>query len=375
VDNYFAETEQVASCVSNVVQGIDFTDDPMLQARLFSYLDTQLTRLGSPNFAELPINRPLINVHNLQQDGHMRHRINTQHANYYPNSISQGYPTVDTIHGFTTYPEQVSGVKTRLRSPTFSDYFTQASIFWFSQTSPEQQHIVDAYCFELGKVTRRAIQQRYVYEILTNITLTLATKVATCLGLPVPTTGENRTFVPSPALSILLSEKNDTIAGLNIAVLVAPGFDSSGSVLSDLRAHNATVVLISLQLGTIGSSGLEANQTFVTTASVLYDAVYVPGGAQSISTLQHSGLAAPFIQEAFRHEKPIGGTGEGANFVMNVVLSDIQSVQGSNFTVNVTSLPGIILSQTVSSSFSNNFIDAVEHRRFFDRAALVPPRD
>src|SRR5262249_11971846 len=148
----FAETEQVAFCVGNVVPGIDFSDDPLLQARLFSYLDTQLTRLGGPNFHKIPINRSIAAVRNNQQDGLQQDRIPVTRANYLPNSLAGGFPTPAGHAGFVHYPERVDGIKARRRSETLADHYSQATLFWNSMSSWEKEHIIEAYRFELGKV-------------------------------------------------------------------------------------------------------------------------------------------------------------------------------------------------------------------------------
>src|SRR5690606_24671717 len=167
-DNFFAETEQVAFCPTHLVPGIDFTDDPLLQGRLFSYLDTQLSRLGSPNFHELPINRPKNDIDNNQRAGHMRHQIDKGPVAYSPSSLAKGCPFHAGARGFNTFPSELAGkvAKVRARSPSFADHFGQATMFWRNQSDPEKRHIIDAFNFELGKVDSKLVKQRMV-DLLT----------------------------------------------------------------------------------------------------------------------------------------------------------------------------------------------------------------
>ncbi|WP_309544943.1 catalase [Alkalilimnicola ehrlichii] len=207
VDNFFAETEQVAFCTQNIVPGVDFTDDPLLQGRNFSYLDTQLKRLGSPNFTHLPINAPKCPFHTLQQDGHMAFVNPKGRANYEPNSWGEG-PRESPDKGFSTYPSDVQGQKLRVRSETFADHYSQARQFYKSQTDIEQRHIIAAFTFELSKVEREAIRARVVSHLL-NVDQDLAKAVAKGLRLtqlppPAEAAKPTRMDLPeSPALSII----------------------------------------------------------------------------------------------------------------------------------------------------------------------------
>ncbi len=197
-DNFFAETEQAAFHIGHVVPGIDFTNDPLLQGRLFSYLDTQLIRLGGPNFSELPINRPVSPVHNNQRDGYMRHTINKGKTSYYKNSFNDDYPrpAPESEHGYVHYTEKVDGRKTRARSESFKDYFSQATLFWRSMSPAEQQHIVDAALFELGKVETSEVRERMVglFEFVDH---DLAARVGEGLGVAVPTNQPRPGITPS----------------------------------------------------------------------------------------------------------------------------------------------------------------------------------
>ena len=186
-DNFFAETEQVAFHVGNMVPGIDFTNDPLMQGRLFSYTDTQLIRLGGPNFHEIPINRPIAPLHNNQRDGHMRQMINSGRVSYSPNSLGDNFPAQVRAAdgGFVSFAERIDARKVRARSESFFDHYTQAALFYHSQSEPEQNHIVRALTFELGKVETAAIRERMLYQ-LSQIDKTLAKRIADGLGMTVP---------------------------------------------------------------------------------------------------------------------------------------------------------------------------------------------
>jgi len=340
-DNFFAETEQVAFHIGHIVSGIDFTNDPLLQGRLFSYTDTQLKRLGSPNFHEIPINRPVAPVHNNQRDGHMRQTINEGRVSYEPNSIAGNSPFQATMKdgGFHTHEERIDAKKVRARSDSFRDHFSQATLFFDSQSAPEQKHIVDALRFELGKVEIVAIRERML-GILKQISPGLADKVALGLGLLVPRHAEqpmNRSFgadtnpnsvQPVKVKSSIeksepLSMENtvkDTIKTRKIAALIADGFDAKQleAMKKALKAEGAMLKTVAPRLGAItGSDGKQttADFSFLTAASVMFDAVYVPGGAPSVEMLGGEADAYHFVEEAFRHCKAIAATGEGVDFV------------------------------------------------------------
>jgi catalase len=187
-DNFFAETEQVAFHVGNVVPGIDFTNDPLMQGRLFSYTDTQLIRLGGPNFHEIPINRPVAPIHNNQRDGFMRQTVNRGQTSYEPNSLRGGCPFQAGVDmgGFTSFAERIDAQKIRARSASFFDHFSQATLFYNSQSEPEKQHIIRALRFELGKVETPAIRERML-ALLAQIDKGLAVSVAEGLGAKIPT--------------------------------------------------------------------------------------------------------------------------------------------------------------------------------------------
>lgn len=231
VDNFFAETEQVAFCTQNIVKGIDFSNDPLLQGRNFSYLDTQLKRLGGPNFTHLPINAPKCPMHHFQQDGHMAMCNPTGRANYEPNSWGEedGGPRECPVKGFESFPEEVEGTKQRVRSETFADHYSQARQFYISQTDIEQQHIINAFSFELSKVKTPAIRKRMVSHLL-NIDQQLAENVAEKLGIdPLPKPADaampTRDDLPVSDRISILKNRLMSFKGRKVGVLLTNGFD------------------------------------------------------------------------------------------------------------------------------------------------------
>ncbi|MDQ2688206.1 MAG: catalase, partial [Armatimonadota bacterium] len=311
-DNYFSETEQVAFNTTNIVPGIDFSDDPLLQGRNFSYLDTQLSRLGSPNFTELPINRPVAEVSNNQRDAHMRHTINKGRVSYAPASLDGHSPDEVTPArgGFVSFPEQVSGPKVRVRSESFGDHYGQARLFWNSMTPVEKEHIVKAQQFELSKVETREVRQRMLGH-LAQINDVLAAQVGLALGESVPT--DKLTAMPggtadsADEIMILADATSPTTAsggvqrtdglsllhgqpssakGRKVAILAAAGVDAGQveTVQAALKAEGALGVVVGPHIGML-EGGVEATMTFANTASVLFDAVFVPGGKDSVAAL------------------------------------------------------------------------------------------
>ena len=381
-DNFFSETEQVAFHLGNIVPGIDFTNDPLLQARLFSYLDTQLLRLGGPNFTEIPINRPLAPVHNNQQDGLMRQRIGKSRANYSPNSIARGCPmaTPANLGGFMSHVEKLEGHKIRQRSPSFADHFSQARLFWNSMSHTEKRHIVKAAQFELGKVERKEIRQRVV-NLFDHIAHELADQVALGVGVHVPgadrsgapakerwegeggavprRSGANLRITASPALS---QEARNiySVKTRRVAILAANGVEHHGIIQlkGALAAAGATAEVIALSLAPLTSEGtrVDPDKTFLTAASVLYDAVLIPGGKLSAPALAAQGDAPRFVQEAFKHCKPIGAYGEGVAVLKSCNLTPAAA-------------PGLITAQadTDLAPFTKEFLKALACHRFWDR--------
>ncbi|MFY0254075.1 catalase [Chitinophaga sp. 30R24] len=378
-DNFFAETEQVAFHPGNLVPGIDFTNDPLLQGRLFSYTDTQLIRLGGPNFHEIPINRAVAPVHNNQRDGFMRQAINRAETSYEPNTVSNGCPFQAGVRdgGFTSYEEKVDARKIRGRSQSFFDFFSQATLFYNSQSEVEKTHIVNALRFELGKVTRPDIRVRVV-GLLTQVEKSLASRVAAGLGIQVPAKPEQpinhirpadaniKDYEPraqkqqvasSAALSMANTVKN-TITSRQVAFLVADGVSGTdvSKMKADLIAAGAQVQLIAPKLGQIKVSNgtrLEADQSLLIAASVLFDAVYVPGGAASAALLKKEPAALHFINEAYKHCKAVAVNREGIEVLKETYLPIEENE------------PGLLI-----DSNSKAFIKAIAQHRFWEREAV-----
>lgn len=322
-DNFFAEVEQVAFCPAHIVPGIDFTNDPLLQGRLFSYTDTQLSRLGGPNFHQIPINRPVAPNHNNQRDALHQHLVHKGRASYEPNSIDGGWPKetppAAQDGGFESYQERIDAHKIRQRSDSFSDHFSQARLFFQSMSPTEQQHIIKAYSFELGKVERETIRAREVNEILANIDLKLAAAVAANLGLPAPSAGtvqvKGSQLAQSPALSQMNHPGSVGIKGRKIAVLVADGVDAASvdKLVKALEAHSARPMLLgptSAPVMAADGKQLPVDASMEGMPSIMFDGIVVPAGKASTDALAGSGLAKHFLLEGYKHLKAMVVTKE-----------------------------------------------------------------
>jgi catalase len=370
-DNFFAETEQVAYQPSNVVPGIDFSDDPLLQGRLMSYHDTQLHRLGSPNFVHLPINRPVCPFSNNNQDGRMQMDIKTSRVNYSPNSLggNQPAPVPESEGGFVSVPERVEGHKIRERSPSFADHFTQATLFWNSLSKGEQDRVVEAAHFELGKVKSQEVKERML-DRFNHVDHELAKRVALGLGMPAPATPVTENHGQKSA-ALSQEHTTKTAKGRKVAILAADGVDGAqlATLKHALSAMSVSAEIVSVMGGSISSAdggSIEVDKTFLTAASVLYDAVYVPGGAKSIEALKAHGEALAFIHEAFKHFKPIAGSGEGVDLLMQ---ADLKGIDASQVNGKISTQLGVIASRNVSEmgGFATAFIDAIKEHRFWMR--------
>jgi catalase len=315
-DNFFAETEQVAFMTQNVPPGVDFSNDPLLQGRNFSYLDTQLKRLGSPNFTHIPINAPKCPFHHFQQDGHMAMRNPVGRVNYQPNSFGEG-PRESPQHGFRSFAEAEEGQKVRLRAESFADHYSQARQFFNSQTAPEQKHIAMALSFELSKVETTVIRERMVSHLL-NIDEGLAETVADKLGmkqLPKPAdaaVAPRDDLEPSPALSIIRNGP-DSFAGRKVGVLVSPGADAA--LLKNLQAaiekEGAVMEVIAPKVGGVEAadgSFIAAKHMIDGGPSVLFDAVALILSEEGAERLTGEAAARDFVADAFAHCKFIGFT-------------------------------------------------------------------
>lgn len=342
-ENFFAETEQVAFLPGNIIPGIDFSNDPLLQGRIFSYRDTQLSRLGSPNFHQIPINRPIVESHNNQRDGHMQMDIPKGNTAYFPNTLGGGCPHLAKISegAFSSYEERIDANKIRTRSESFIDFFSQPALFYRSLEAWEKQHVMEAYSFELGKCKHTHIIKRMLWMIK-QIDTDLAKKVAKNLGMNVPKSIDKpinqaigadakvKDFQPSKAKNYLdespaLSQANtkfDTIATRQIAVLVADGFSMKDfkRMKAKLEKQKAVIKLIAPHGGTITcDSDMEhtVDASITTTESVLFDAVYVPGGKKSVKALMENGKYIKFINESLKYCKAISVDNEGEELLDN----------------------------------------------------------
>jgi catalase len=379
-ENFFAETEQVAFCTANVVPGIDFTDDPLLQVRNFSYVDTQLSRLGGPNFTQIPINRSVAPVHNQNQDGFHQHRISQGRVTYTPNSLGGGCPvtTPGALGGFVHRMEKLQGVVKRVRSESFSDHYTQARLFWNSISQVEKDHLVAAARFELGKVETEEVRKRMV-EGFAKVDLGFARAVAEGIGVPAPDApkvaprdvGDKRTVDKSPALS----QKNQPKSAKTrrVAILIADGVSGAeiDAVRKALVAEGAMPEIVGTRLGMIKTAeGAEekATSSLHTTDSVLYDAVYVPGGRGSVDALLAMGKALAFVIQAFAHNKPIGASGEGVDLINAAHLGGIMTADASG-PGQTASDRGVVtvIDAAAIDEFAKELVGAVAQHRFWDR--------
>ncbi|WP_291144197.1 catalase [Flavobacterium sp. UBA7680] len=384
-DNFFAETEQVAFHPGHIVPGIDFTNDPLLQGRLFSYTDTQLSRLGSPNFHEIPINRTIAPMHNNQRDGHMRQEIAVGKVSYHPNSLGGGCPFQAKIDegGFASFNERIDAHKIRERSESFSDHFSQAVLFYNSQTPVEQDHIANALSFELGKLETVAIRERML-GLLNQVDGNLAAKVAKSLGIPVPKNIEKpinhgvgaddkgnheptkvkQSIKNSDALSMLKNPTiSNTIATRQIAFLCAEGVNASSvkAMKTALQNAGAKAVIIAPHLGTIVSEDgteIPVDQTYKIAASVLFDGVFIPGG-KGIKELSRIKEVKEFINDSYNHCKFIAAEAEGIQIIKT--NSDIKEKDA-----------GVLISNNVADKALNtSFIKALGRHRFWEREKML----
>ena len=384
-DNFFAETEQIAFHPGHVVPGIDFSNDPLLQGRLFSYTDTQLSRLGSPNFHEIPINRSIAPVHNNQRDGHMRQEINVGRVSYHPNSLGGGCPYQAKISegGFSSFNERVDAHKIRARSESFNDHFGQAKLFFNSQTVTEKSHIVKALRFELGKVETMAIRIRML-GLLSQIDTELAEKVAKGLGATVPPSPEKpmnhgvspenefgtqesqtveQSIASSDALTMLKNPTNsNTIESRKVAIICADGVseDCVMNMKKALTNAGAKGFVIAPHLGTIATDKegeIAVDFSFLTSSSVLFDAVYVADG-MDLNELGEDADVAEFLTDAYKHCKVIGADGNASKLIGEMPFSKKISNNDSGM---------ILSSEKGSDQFASDFIAAMGQHRIWER--------
>jgi catalase len=382
-DNFFAETEQVAFHPGHIVPGIDFTNDPLLQGRLFSYTDTQISRLGGANFHELPINKSVCPFHNFQRDGMHRQTIARGQVAYEPNSLAFGkeFRVDGASAGFQSFADEIEPPKVRRRSPSFDDHFTQARLFFNSQSAVEKEHIVAAFRFELSKVELPAVRQRMV-DNLAHVDEKLARRVAEALGINAPDAKaaagragfrEHRISLPvdeSPALR-MQDSGDGSVKTRRVAILVADGVDSASlkPIREAIEQAGAQCKVVGPRLGTIASASkrqLDVDATFVNMPSVMFDAVLLPAGAQGAKALAQNGDAVHFVLEAYKHCKAICAVGEGVELLASLGIgADPQAAP-----------PGVVVAATpvtnlgdfaAATAIAQAFLGAIGKHRHWDR--------
>ena len=355
--NYFAETEQVAFCTANLVPGIQVTNDPLMAARMFSYLDTQLSRLGGPNFPQLPINRPHAPVNDNLRDGMHQTAVHQGVTPYLPNGLDdcRPLPADDDGGGYVTLPTAVNGEKVRAKPVSFEDHFSQATMFWASMSPVEKTHIVEAYAFELGKCYEQSVKERMLVN-LAKIDADLCAQVAAGLGLPAPEGQPAVDVMPSAALSQMVTTPGP-IAGRVVGVVTGPAADLAGvaTLRRSLEAKGAVLRVIAPVGGVLGSgaSKVPVERTLLSTRSIEYDAVVVAGGVPDLQDVRLTVL----LQETFRHCKTLGAWGDGESVLTAAGID--------------TAAPGVLRSEQADVSFADELVASVGMHRVWERAALV----
>ncbi|WP_295643711.1 catalase [uncultured Methylibium sp.] len=377
-DNFFAETEQVAFCTANVVPGIDFSNDPLLAGRIHSYFDTQLSRLGGPNFHELPINAPIAQVHNNQRDGMHRQAIHRGRVSYEPNSLAGGCPfQAGAAHGFVSVAARLnaseSQVKVRAKPEKFADHYTQATLFYESQTPAEKAHIAAAFRFELSKVTVPAIRERMVAS-LRNASEELAAQVAAKLGIdPLPQPMPRAIDTParpevssSPALSLMARPGDGSIEARKVAVMVAPGAHARSllAVRDALLQQGAVPRFVGPHVGPIPAAdgqSIDAEASFENEPGFLFDAIVLPDGEKAAQALVGDANLMDSVRTVYRHCKPMLALGTGAQ-----VLGEAGIPQGDD--------PALVVVDAVQLDGGiERFVKAIGAPRRFERET-DPPR-
>ncbi|MGE0800588.1 MAG: catalase [Lautropia sp.] len=375
-DNFFAETEQVAFCAAHVVPGIDFSNDPLLAGRIHSYVDTQISRLGGPNFHEIPINAPIAPAANNQRDGMHRQAIHRGRVAYEPNSLGGGCPfQAGATKGFVSFPQPVEGDKVRGKPEKFADHYTQARLFYESQTPVEQAHIVGGFRFELSKLTVPAIRVRMLSS-LANVSADLAARVAEGLGLeapePMPRALENPPepeVARSEALSLLARPGDGSIESRKVAILADQGSDGTvvKALQSALLAAKAIPVVLGVRLGTVDGDGgepVEIGATLENSPAVLFDAVAIAGG--DFEALTRDGRAGEFVRLQYRHCKTILAIGTGP------MLLEAEGISAD--LPNGEADPGILIADTAELADAvTSFITAIGQHRHWVRDQDPPP--
>jgi catalase len=379
-DNFFAETEQVAFCTAQVVPGIDFSNDPLLAGRIHSYFDTQLSRLGGPNFHEIPINAPVAQVHNNQRDGMHRQAIHRGRVAYEPNSLGGGCPFQAGKAGFVSFPEPMlrTADKVRGKPERFADHYTQATLFFNSQSAVEQQHIINAFRFELSKVQVPAIRERMVSGLM-NVDERLAREVASGLGLeklpkPMPRVLQRKVkpeVTESPALSLLARPGDGSIRARKVAIVVAEGVigDEVEALAETLAAEGAVPVILGARLGRVKSDRgkpIEISAPLDAAPSVVFDALILADGDAAAKALAGNGRALEFVKDTYRHCKPILAIGAAVQILEGAGVPRTLPAGKSD--------PGLLVAQSGAGATSAGaFIKAIARHRHYERETDPPP--
>jgi catalase len=377
-DNFFAETEQVAFCTAHVVPGIDFSNDPLLAGRIHSYVDTQISRLGGPNFHEIPINAPVAQVHNNQRDGMHRQAINRGRVSYEPNSLGGGCPFQAGAVGFVSFAEKIEPEASKLRGKPakFAEHYAQARLFLNSQTPTERAHIINAFRFELSRVQTPAVRERMISGLM-NVDRDFAARIAAGLGIrtmpaPMPKVLEKDVkpeVEEAPSLSLMARPGDGGIKARRVAILVADGAEGAPleALAAKLLAAGAVPRFVAARLGAVilTNGERQADTTIEAMPSVLWDAVVIPGGAPAIAQLSADGRVLEFVKDQYRHCKPMLVIGAAVDLLETAGIPErLASGQAD---------PGLVLPEGDEDDFMSVFITAIAAHRHFEREA-DPPR-
>jgi len=378
-DNFFAETEQVAFCTAQVVPGIDFSNDPLLAGRIHSYFDTQLSRLGGPNFHEIPINAPVAQVHNNQRDGMHRQAIHRGRVAYEPNSLGGGCPFQAGKAGFVSFPEPMvrTADKVRGKPERFADHYTQATLFFNSQTPVEQQHIINAFRFELSKVQVPAIRERMVSG-LRNVDERLAREVAEGLGLDAMPDAMPRVMpkkvkpevTESSALSLMARPGDGSIRARRVAIIVADGVvgEEVEALAESLAAEGAVPVVLASRLGRVRSDRgkpIEISAPLDAAPAVVFDALILPDGGAAAKALASNGRALEFVKDTYRHCKPI--------LVIGAASQVLDAAGVPKALPSGKADPGLLFAKSgAGMSTAGAFVKAIARHRHYERESEPP---
>jgi catalase len=362
-ENYFAETEQVAFLPTNIVPGVDFSNDPLLQGRLFSYIDTQITRLGGPNWQQLPINRPRCPFANNQRDGHMQQAIPKGRVSYYPNELGGHKPEEAKDQGFVSYPERIEGVKLRERSASFSDHVSQAALFFHSLKEYEREHLINATCFELSKCDTVNVRERMVAQI-NRIDHAYAERVAQYVGVKTPENVDTPMKKTAPGLSMDDLPKAG-IKGMSFGFVVGPDSHSESLELirKAIEAAGAHAMVVSPSLGV--HNGIKPDKTLFNTPAAIFDAIYVVGGSDGAFSLTDNDDAARFVRDAYKHGKAVAGCGTAGEFVVGVLPPS------EGITVDKQGEGVVVSVKHADEAFAKGFVEASRLRHWGRRLQRI----